>query len=683
MVSWKNKRGNAFGREVPEEKTEQMTYSLSSGSKKKSERPPQKNFSRKATAPYNFVSLPKRVLPAQITNIDEYKKHVDKAENLSGEIELEITARTPLFIGVGDNNPKSFSPVGKPIIPGSSLRGMFKNIFKIVTCGTFCGQTASQKKGEDFNDEHIYFRCLMASSGSPAWMGDLCDHYKELMTDKATGKKKARPGFLIYTDENEYFIVPYPRKTGCILIKDYQAEHGLVRFRDSRIQWAGTVAYCLTGNQFAREPEKLLNKTDYEAYKKELAAIHAKREAGLMTDEQHQKAIQAINHGKQIIRFMQLEYVDWDKEHWLKVPDEVLSSYKNDRNRSSVDLLDEKNPGLLTRKKAEQRLKKNIPTDIATLIPCHYIKTGEQVTAFGHGQFFRMPYKYPVSNAVKIENNDALDFADMVFGKKEFWASRVYFEDAIPSEKISELKTAEAHPLMQPNPTSYQLYLKQDDGKLKHWDSEGAQIRGYKLYWHNDERDYWLANDFELRENQRRLKNNQEPLTKKITPLAKGAKFKAKIRFKNLSAEELGALMMIFTLDNLQDAAYKIGQGKPFGFGSVKITPTLLIEDETAYTELFGADGWKSPYREENPDKYLYAFRKYITEKNMSEVWQDVMDELKIILDWSKTKRNRWSDKIKQMSGQIKKKPNGNETLELDKLFINRAPLQKISEVLE
>ena len=71
-----------------------------------------------------------------------------------------------------------------------------------------------------------------------------------------------------------------------------------------------------------------------------------------------------------------------------------------------------------------------------------------------------------------------------------------------------------------------------------------------------------------------------------------------------------------------------------------------FIESETAYSELFGADGWENPYREEKPDAYLAAFKKYLAEKNMSVAWQNVMEELNKILDWSQTRRPNWDLKV-------------------------------------
>jgi len=649
--------------------------------------PPQKKFftqpkknspTEVATAPYNFVSLPEKVLPAPLDDLRDFAAYMESNELFSGEILLDIEALTPLFIGIGGNESKTFAPIGTPIIPGSTLRGMFKNIFKIVTCGAFRG------KGEDFNDEHIYFRCLMKNNHAERadgynWSRDLNNHYVDLMTDKSTGKKNARPGFLV-SKKGKFFIVPSKnhRKDDYLMISEFQERYGAVDNKDSRVFWGKDDeikrAYCLTGNQFAKQPWKLMDRTAYQKYKATLAELHAKLKAGKISKKDHAFEVRRLNRGKQIIRYTSLDYVDWNGQ-WLELSDEAQNAYRADRNRirsSGVNLFNSE--GILKGAELKRRVGSALPDDVDSLIPCHYIADGKSIKSFGHGQCFRIPYQNPIGAAVKISGNEAIDFSDLVFGTKTL-ASRVYFEDATP-ENFSELQEEIAHPLMQPNPTSYQLYLKQEqnDDKLKHWDTIGAQIRGYKLYWHKPVKpDDWQASQSERKFD--KDKPADKRLTKKMTPLGKGSKFKAKIRFKNLTAIELGALMMIFDLDGLTTAAYKIGQGKPFGFGSVKVTPTLFIED--AYDKLFDADGWKNPCREEKPTEFLNAFKNYIQACGMEKSWGDVIDELGKILNWDVTEKiSDWRKRIQSMSGDV-----SNDSV--DERFIKRVPLQKISEVLK
>lgn len=609
-----------------------------------------------ATAPYNFVSLPDKPLKSEIEDVEKFKEHILQGEKFSGEIILEIETLTPIFFG-GNSKDSSvtFSPTGDPIIAGSSLRGMFKNIFKIVTCGTFRGRTDSQVKGEDFNDEHIYYRCLMGVN-SLFWTKDLNKEYNSRMTSIVTGAdgksyivKNARPGFLIQTFDNKYFIAPsiykHDLKNDRILIKEYLfATHKRNEdIQKSQIIWHDNKAYIITGTQAW---SRLYDKNSYSR----------------LTDDQKKRA------GKQFIRFTKIDYVDWSSEHWRELPDEVRESYEHDRNRRGVNLLDEKNSGLLQREQLKGMVK-DLPDNVKTLIPCHYLEENGQVTAFGHGQCFRIPYKNSIGDTVppKLKSTEIVDFADAIFGREKFWASRVFFEDAVRTLNKDTLEKSAAHPLMQPNPTSYQLYLKQDDKILKHWDKVNATLRGYKLYWHNENCD-WQATHDEIALDTGKPADKR--LTKYLTPLCKGTKFQSKIRFQNLSAVELGALMMIFDLNGKgKTAAYKIGMGKSFGFGSIRVTPTLFIETGNTYTQLFDDGGFINPYSEKSPAEYLDAFKNFVAAQKMTATWQKIMDELNLILNWNNKPAPA---KIKQMSANFSDRNN---------LFLQRAILPTIAEV--
>ena len=133
---------------------------------------------------------------------------------------------------------------------------------------------------------------------------------------------------------------------------------------------------------------------------------------------------------------------------------------------------------------------------------------------------------------------------------------------------------------------------------------------------------------------------------------------------------------MIFDLNGAKSPAYKIGMGKPLGLGSVKISPKLFVESETAYTEIFDGDIFKSPYREEKFADYLDAFKNYIENCGLKSSWEKVMSELNLILDWDNTQKNNWQEKIKSMYGDVQ---SGN----VDKRFIKRMPLQTIFEVVK
>ena len=127
---------------------------------------------------------------------------------------------------------------------------------------------------------------------------------------------------------------------------------------------------------------------------------------------------------------------------------------------------------------------------------------------------------------------------------------------------------------------------------------------------------------------------------------------------------------------NSVNPAYKIGMGKPLGLGSIKISPKLFLETETAYTEIFDDDVFKNPYREEKFDEYLAEFKNHVEKCGLKSAWEKVMCELNLILDWDNVQKADWRKKIKAMSGDV-------QSDDVDEKFIKRAPLQTIFEVVK
>ena len=606
-----------------------------------------------ATAAYNFIPLPDKILPADLDayrkdllSDDETRRHkafrafLNKKGNLSGHIDLDMETLTPLFIG--GNGEQPFSPAGRVILPGSTIRGMVKNLLKIVSCGSWRGD-------EDVNDRHVYFRCLMAPNGSPAWRKDLHKLYSSRMTSMHNKKpsKNAKTGFLAKNKRGEYFVYPLlPYHSGKrILIGEYEDTFGVkvpTKAPVSSVVWRNDIAYIITGNQDKNKLKR--TQAEYDA----------------VPDSQRKRL------GKQFIRYYSLHDADWSTNHRLTVPEAVLNDYVEDTNRRGVDLLAEK--GHLPADKARE-LGAKLDADIVSIVPCGYLERDGEVTAFGHGLSFRIPYENGIMDAIPANlQQDTIDFATAIFGNKERWASRVFFEDGEPEgNNIEKLETATAHPLLQPNPTSYQLYLEQDGHKLKHWDApEGVKIRGYKMYWHNK------VSDWKATEDEAKLTN----VVRKITPIKRGSHFHAKVRFQNLSELELGALLTVFDLAGAgETAAYKLGQGKSLGLGSVKMKATLHLDAADFYKTLFmdGALAEQAP--ESDDSEYLKAFKAYIGKNGLSRCWEQTMRELAEMLDWNHADTaNGWSQRVKSMSGNV-------QTGDVDERFINRDILPGVDEV--
>ncbi|HNS33516.1 MAG TPA: TIGR03986 family CRISPR-associated RAMP protein, partial [bacterium] len=181
-----------------------------------------------------------------------------------------------------------------------------------------------------------------------------------------------------------------------------------------------------------------------------------------------------------------------------------------------------------------------------------------------------------------------------------------------------------------PKPTSFQLYLEQKDPAFLNHYNTGANIRGYKLYWHKTGKNY-------IETDEKKIKEHPSQYTK-IKPLKQGARFSGRIRFENLTDTELGALLFVLRLK--ENLFHKIGMGKPLGLGTLRISPRLFLsERKKRYSEfLFEFSGCA-----ENAEKieyYALLFDKYVRETlGMSEnsLW-DVprIRELRCMLDFSK-----------------------------------------------
>ena len=149
----------------------------------------------------------------------------------------------------------------------------------------------------------------------------------------------------------------------------------------------------------------------------------------------------------------------------------------------------------------------------------------------------------------KVLQEGIVDFAEAVFGNKECWAGRVFFEDLyLQKDKAEDCdKAAYAKILLGPNPCLVKNYLcpSPKDGKPSEWKlCTGAEkgdlvsIKGYKMYWHSHGK-------WEHEEQDNRKYDDKECAPKKIRPVKEKKKFSGRVRFENLSAVELGALVAV------------------------------------------------------------------------------------------------------------------------------------------
>jgi hypothetical protein len=549
-------------------------------------------------APYNFIPLNETPVPGQDIPYREFERNGKKEKEVivfskyfddrfSGYIDLNITTKTPIFIrGNGSDFLNIEFNAKKPILPGSSLRGLIRTLVEIASFGKFI----------NYKNKNFYRRSSLTSDGDNVLSGFL---------NFSNGKydiSSAKCDRMIKNSQKQGIAQPHVYKE-------------------------------VNGDVFFSVGEFMNNVTVWK--------------------------FSSVLGGS------------------IPVTEDIIESYVTDDQRDNgvVDLI-------LSLKKNNIRNKKdkiinNSSYNLTKGIPVFYRtdKSG-RVISIGHAKYHRIPYKHDVDRFVPDALKNGLDFAESIFGITEF-SGRVFFEDAITDSGDPYLNSTAIQPkiLASPKPTTYQHYLKQNGKPLKDWSSANTPIRGYKLYWHRntpaDKTKYsWVEEDNKWKD---AAGNKKESYPDPIRPLKSNLTFISRIRFENLTPEELGCLLFVLKLPD--GCCHKLGMGKPLGLGSVAITPTLVLHNrKERYATLFDDTGWYEPVLDttNNPNRmedFTEKFERYILDRISSKdkggsgsLWDTPrLKELKTMLTFDQgVDNNAWLEatrymEIERMTPQGKK----------------------------
>lgn len=621
------------------------------------------------TAPYNFVPLNNVVVAPPLAKYiaDEndaenlqkgYKAFMLNGKKYSGYFDVNIENITPFYIA-GENG---FFPNGENIrIPGSSLRGCIKNIFKIVTnSGVNTVQKneleydadEKQSSDPDIDDKQLYFR-TMASKYEPL----RTEYNREMVTE---------------VDENSETDGQDADSSSELVLNKEKLQEMQDKIQNNSIQKQNndkkkkkTVSQALAGfivrkyheSSYYIVPAKLKPKK-LESYGDRGPRIEWSQDntsadiyTGPMMGKKH---------------YYWIHDAKWGRE--LEIPPKVVDSYRNDKYRNKdrdadkvIDLLDEE------ANSANRYVRYNDKYEY--IIPCFYKAEGSRVAHFGAGPYYRIPYKKTIGEHVPDEiKNPAVDFTSAVFGNKEHWASRVFFEDSFLAEgqKAEFYDEAFAKALLEPKPTSFQFYLNTENGKPAHW-NQNTNIRGYKFYWHR--KTDWADRSVYTEDN----------IHNRMSPLKEGHKFSGRIRFKNLDSVELGALADVLSICDTKDTCFKLGMGKPIGMGSVKVTAKLNLQGDDYYKTLFDDSGFAKA-KAADAQQFIQAFKSYIDSRLSAnkEYKQNYQARIKAMMDIFSTKYMKDSDWNEQQTRYC----DINNEVDAELLKVHK-PLPTIEDVID
>jgi len=155
---------------------------------------PKTNNYGPATAPYNFIHLNESVIESEISDFSKFA-------GLNGYIDINVETITPMYIrdtftleeiekaikgkkikDLARLHPDFFSPAGQIRIPGSSMRGMIRNLVSIVSWSKF----------QNFDDESLFFRGVADQSNvSSLYDGRMIDRQAEEQNKKEMNQDKS------------------------------------------------------------------------------------------------------------------------------------------------------------------------------------------------------------------------------------------------------------------------------------------------------------------------------------------------------------------------------------------------------------------------------------------------------------------------------------------------------------
>lgn len=561
---------------------------------------------RAATAPYNFVPLPERVLDVadgiqvggeMIKPWEMHDRFVPGTN--SGSIELTIETLTPLFIrgavgqrqdGAWDDRdsrlrPEPYTtPDGRPAIPGSSLRGMVRTLVEILSFSKIQPVDDGKPFFRTVADDRIgrtYRSRMTAGGGKPrGGMLRLSELGATIEPREVVRVRRDALGDIQFDPRNPNYTPPWPQQHGRCWVKvgDRSLDVSEIRLQEQQPTGSGwrAATLVLTGN-----------------------APRKKRE------------------------FVFLE-PQGAPPPAVRVPDTVLTRF-HDEDQITIwqERAFPRDRPADARRRAAGHLRHDEPVFFVLSEDRRSEDNPDGLVFLGRAGMFRFPYDCSPADLVPGELRDArLDVAEAMFGKVDTSRAikgRVHFEDAIATAGGPPWCEAAMVPriLSAPKPTTFQHYLTQDGTRGReqlttYIDGDQTTIRGHKLFWHRDDgsgvTQIREANHDGLLRDLRGA-NPQDTQHTIIQPVRRAVTFGGHVRFENLTDLELGALLCALQLPD--GCAHRLGMGKPLGLGSIRLTAHLRLVDRGARYRT-----WQSSGVQEGEDggRFRSAFGEAILE---------------------------------------------------------------------
>ena len=588
--------------------------------------------------PYNFIPLS-----------GEKQEKYEEIGTHTGVIEYSITTKSPFFVPntSSDNafqcgkDHKSFdffsyTPLNpekdysrechEPIIPGSELRGMVRNIYETLTGSCMAGLSEDvipvrrstevfragllhydkikneiilveaedciyRKKTGRYDYEKLYLTEKL-KEGTKVWFNktdrkangrpikQLVTYCSENEDDTllSNGKKwgflvKGMPDGVIGKKHNCHIFIPIQSKKHQISKEDI---NNLIRVLDSYRE----------KQKDSNRLQELLDSSQYRNYEEELKKLFPDKTERAKAYKEYRTELDNFLSGK--------------GEEYFPVYYSVIKSGKNKQeqgNEGEKKIYYYLSPASYTKEVSHH----SIGELAGSWKPCKTTNCCPACALFG-----MIGYSDGTAQAV----TSGIRFSDAYIEDRKN-RSEDYYDRIITLENLAEPKLSNTEfylekPDVNPEFWNYDYYIK--DGKVELY---SAKLRGRKFYWHQP--------DKKLPEGVEKTKQNST-----IRPVRSGITFKGKLFFDRISDKQLKQLLWILNGGTEKEQpqngpiAYKLGKGKPLGLGSVELKVVNVSERK------IGIENYEIQYhidKQDEPDIGSYEESGFVSDKDVKKAF--------------------------------------------------------------
>ncbi|TKF84869.1 TIGR03986 family CRISPR-associated RAMP protein [Vibrio breoganii] len=547
-------------------------------------------MNQKVHAPYHFVPLSRWVYMPEWAHLVSHDHPFEDGH--SGVIEYTLTNHTPLSVGDEKDEQGNLKfakdPMGNPVIPGSSLKGMLRSVLEIATFGKF----------NSFDDQRFSFRKIGV------------------------------------------------RGTYTNIRNSHDTQAGWIKFDPQSQQW------MFTPCNFAKIAHRDLNSNLALSIRNQSSSIYKYSSLPLVTDvsakvqpsrndDEEATASNVRLGGDGSIVFSNFRFGSGKPQNF------DFSYYFYPKSSKDCQPVNRQVSELfINHTNVTEEIDKIKYDQVSYLRENPHPKNGIPVFAFvnkhtglvrslGFAKLPRISYKFSTQEMVKRLNSDHLsekcfDFSELMFGGKREEGmsikSRVFFSDATSKSNVKD-SLYFSHPIVSssPKPTFYPAYVEQPDvNKAKRdYQNKSSVLSGHKRYIAKQP----YKDDLQCN----KIKNTK--VAQSIQLLPRDNIFSGRVVFHNLKTIELAAL--IWTL-KLQEGGHQLGHGKPFGAGVVTMSPSFLKSKTLKFSiselvEIF-EEHMQSQYPDESPNawrespqiEYLFAIGALGSNENLDTSYMDL-----------------------------------------------------------